>query len=421
MLSLLLLVAQAPHAQAPDAAAIRVQDLKAHISFLASDALEGRGSGTRGAWIASQYVAQHWARLGLKPANDGSYFHEFELPVPGAEPQVGRNTCAILPGTDPTVADQYIVIGGHHDHAGLGDPMRGAMGFPGEVHNGADDNASGTSGVLELAEYFTSHPLRHPILFITFDAEERGLLGSRAIVQDKIIDPDQMLFMLNLDMIGRLTDEYLFVGGMGTASELNELLQPTFDASEGFDFEFHPGGTAPSDNTNFYLAGVPAMFFFTHVHLDYHLPEDDADKINYEGQKSILELGVRVLRKIDSVDSLSYVKQTPQEASGMPADFMQRMSAHYTHIAKRRESQGRLGIRPGNADGAGILIDSVTDESAAAASGLEAGDILLSVDGIRTTDRDSLRRALAGKFKGTTVTVVYSRNGERQSTTATMK
>ena len=98
MLSLLLLVAQAPHAQVPDAAAIRTQDLKAHISFLASEALEGRGSGTRGARIASQYIAQHWARLGLKPANDGSYFHEFELPFPGGEPQVGRNTCAILPG-----------------------------------------------------------------------------------------------------------------------------------------------------------------------------------------------------------------------------------------------------------------------------------------------------------------------------------
>jgi peptidase M28-like protein/PDZ domain-containing protein len=420
MLSLLLFVAQAPHAQVPDAAAIRTQDLKAHISFLASDALEGRGSGTRGARIASQYVAQHWARLGLKPANDGTYFHEFVLTVRGGEDQVGRNTCAILPGTDPSVADQYIVIGGHHDHAGLGDAMNGAMGFPGEVHNGADDNASGTSGVLELAEYFTSHPLRHPILFITFDAEERGLLGSRAIVRDKVIDPANMLFMLNLDMIGRLTDEYLFVGGMGTATELNGLLKPTFDETAGFDFEFHPGGEAPSDNTNFYRAGVPAMFFFTHVHMDYHLPEDDADKINYEGQKSILELGVRVLSKIDAVDSLTYVKQSPQEASGMPADFMQRMTDHYRHIAERRQLRGRLGVRPGDAEGAGILIDSVTEESAAAAAGLEGGDILLSVDGIRTTDRDSLRRALAGKFKGTSVTVVYSRNGERQSTTATM-
>lgn len=421
MLSLLLLVAQTPQAQVPDATAIRTQDLKAHLSFLASDALEGRGSGTRGSWIASQYVAQHWARLGLKPANNGSYFHEFDLPIPGGEVQKGRNTCAILPGTDPSVADQYIVIGAHHDHAGLGDPMNGAMGFVGEVHNGADDNASGTSGILELAEYYSANPLRHPILFTSFDAEERGLLGSKAIVEAKIIDPDQMLFMFNFDMIGRLTDEYLFVGGMGTATELNGLLKPVFDSASGFDFEFHPGGEAPSDNTNFYRAGVPAMFFFTHIHLDYHLPEDDFDKINYEGQKSILELSTRVLAKIDSVDSLSYVQQSAEEAAGMPKDFMQRMTNHFSHIAERRNLRGRLGVRPGDAQDSGMLINSVTEDSAAEAAGLQAGDILLSVDGVKTVDRDSMRRALAGKFKGTAVTVVYSRDGERRSTTATMK
>ena len=421
MLSLLLLVAPATPAPAQDASAIRAQDLKAHISFLASDALEGRGSGTRGSMIASQYVAQHWRRLGLQPANEGSYFHEFELSGPDGMPQEARNTCAILPGTDPSVADQYIVIGAHHDHAGLGDPIRGAMGFVGEIHNGADDNASGTSGALELAEYFAAHPLRHPILFVTFDAEERGLLGSEAIVRDKVVDPANMLFMMNLDMIGRLTDEYLFVGGMGTAEELTGLLRPIFDATEGFGFEFHPGGEAPSDNTNYYRAGVPAMFFFTHVHNDYHMPEDDADKVNYEGAVRILQLATRTLSAIDTVDKLTYVQQSRQEAAGMPKDFNQRMMAHMRHIAERRELRGRLGVRPGDADGTGMPVNSVTEGSAAEAAGLQAGDVLLSIDGVRTEDRDSLRRALAGKFKGTEITVVFTRDGERMSATATMK
>ncbi|MAW60991.1 MAG: hypothetical protein CMJ94_09160 [Planctomycetes bacterium] len=421
MLSLLLLLAPASPAQAQDASAIRAQDLQAHISFLASDLLEGRGSGTRGSMIASQYVAQHWQRLGLKPANEGSYFHHFELRGSDGEPEVGRNTCAILPGTDPSVADQYIVIGAHHDHAGLGDPIRGAMGFPGEVHNGADDNASGTSGALELAEYFASNPLRHPILFYTFDAEERGLLGSAALVRDKVIDPEQMLFMLNLDMIGRLTDDYLFVGGLGTAEELDGLLKPIFDATEGFDFEFHPGGEAPSDNTNFYRAGVPAMFFFTHIHLDYHLPEDDVEKINFAGQVRILQLATRVLAKIDTLDALSFVQQTREEAAGMPGDFNERMMNHMRNIAERSQKRGRLGIRPGDPTNNGITIDSVTEGSAAAESGLQGGDVLISIDGIRTVDRNSLRRALAAKFKGSEIELVIVRDGERMRIAATMK
>lgn len=420
MQSLLLLAPLLAPQTASEPAEIRPQDLRAHIGFLASDALEGRGAGTIGSKIASQYVAQHWARLGLKPANGDSYFHEFSFEAPNGETLHCRNTCAILPGTDPALADQYIVVGAHHDHAGWGDPMRGAAGFAGEIHNGADDNASGTSGVMELAEYFAAQPLRHPILFVTFDAEEMGLLGSEAIVADQVINPEQMLFMLNLDMIGRLTDDYVFVGGMGTAEELEPLLRPLFDQTKGLDFEFHPGGEAPSDNTNFYRAGVPSMFFFTHVHLDYHLPEDDAHKINFEGAARILRLSTQLLRAVDSVTELTYVQQTPEEAQGMPKDFMQRLTAHYQHIAKRREKQGRLGIRPGDAQDGGVLIRSVTEGSAAEAAGILADDVLWSVDRVRTTDRDSLRRALAAKYKGTEIEVVLLRDGERVVLQATM-
>lgn len=423
MLSLLLLLAPQAPAPTQDASALREQDLRAHVGYLASDALEGRGSGMPGARLAAEYVVAHWRRLGLQPANDGSYYHEFALRGSDGSEQTGFNTCAILPGTDPEVADQYLVIGAHHDHAGLGDPIRGAMGFPGEVHNGADDNASGTSGVMELAEYFRARPLRHPILFVTFDAEERGLLGSEAIVADGVVPPEQMLFMLNLDMIGRMRDGYVFVGGMGTAEELDELLDPVFGAAtaDGFNFEFHPGGEAPSDNTNFYRAGVPSFFFFTHIHEAYHLPEDDADKINYAGQLEILKLAVEVLSRVDRVDALTYVQQSGAEAQGMPADFMPRMTEHFRRIGERREKQGRLGVTIGDAVDTGVAIDAVREDSAAAAAGVLPGDVLLGIDRRRVTDRDTLRRALAGRWKGETLTLRLLRDGERIELEATLQ
>jgi len=400
---------------------IRVVDLQAHLNFLASDAMEGRGSGTRGARLAAEYIAAHWKRLGFKPANEGSYFHEFSFPVGGGESKSCRNTCAILPGTDPSVADKYIVIGAHHDHAGLGDPMMGAQGFYGEIHNGADDNGSGTTGVLELAEYFAANPLRHPIVFMTFSAEERGLLGSEAIVEDKVIDPANMLFMLNIDMIGRVRDGYLFVGGNGTATELSELTRPAFDAAQGFNFEFHPGGKAPSDNTNFYEAGVPCMFFFSHIHDDYHMPEDDVAGINFQGMKMACDLGVALLNRIDSVDSLTFVQQSNREANGMPADFMERMVNQQRHIGERRLKRGRLGLRNVEPAKGGLLVTEVSEGGGAESAGVQVGDILIYAGDRRVGTTDDLRLALAGKWKGDKVRLVVMRDIEEIDLTATLQ
>jgi Peptidase family M28/PDZ domain len=424
MLSLLLLATPlqaAIPAQAPPSA-LRIQDIKAHISFLASEELEGRGSGSKGGFLASQYIAAHWKRLGLLPANEGSYFHYFQVRDGSGEMVDARNTCAILPGTDPALADQYLVIGGHHDHAGLGDRMMGGMGFPGEVHNGADDNASGATGVMELAEYYAAHPLRHPILFITFSAEERGLLGSAAIVKDKVVDPEKMIAMVNLDMIGRMTDRYLFIGGMGTSEEMHGLLDPVFARAEGFDFEFHDGGEAPSDNTNFYRAGVPAIFFFTHVHEDYHMPTDDADKIHYPEEIQILKLVRDCVNTFDGLNgSMTYVKQSRREASGMPADFGQRMGEHMRRYAERRARRGKFGVKIGDPADGGVAVASVSEDSAAELAGLVVGDVLIKVDKRRIHNRDDVRRALAGKEKGTEIKVVILRDGEQKVIQATLK
>ncbi|MDP6963176.1 MAG: M28 family peptidase [Planctomycetota bacterium] len=410
---LLLSAQQATVAETTTASDIRAADLRSHIGFLASDELEGRESGLDGGHKAANYVESNFRRVGLKPlANQkGAYQISFELRRQGL---TCNNVVGVLPGTNPDFADKYIAIGGHHDHAGIGGP--GAMGFPGEIHNGADDNASGTSGVLELAEYYAANPLQHPIIFMTFSAEERGLLGSKALVDSNVLENDKILFMINLDMIGRMQDDNLFVGGLGTAQELHPLLDPVFAKSE-LKLELDDRGEAPSDNTSFFHAGIPALFFFTNIHEDYHMPGDDADKINYDGEVQVLNLVDQVVRKLDTVNSLEFVDYG---GMGMPADFEERMTKHYRTIMQRSSMKGKLGIRA-NVEGSILTINSVSESSAAAEAGLKIGDELLEVNGKTITSMKDLRIALGGGLRGDEIKLVVMRAGSKQTLSATLK
>ncbi|MFT7517116.1 MAG: hypothetical protein ACI84O_000906 [Myxococcota bacterium] len=411
--TLLLGAAQMAAPQTAPASDIRAIDLKAHIGFLASDALEGRESGREGGHKAANYVESNFRRIGLKPlANqDGAYQIDFELKRLGL---TAKNVVAVLEGTNPAYANSFIAIGGHHDHAGVGGP--GAMGFPGEIHNGADDNASGTSGVLELAEYYAAHPLEHPILFMTFSAEERGLLGSKALVESGVLGNENIMFMINLDMIGRLDEDYLFVGGLGTATELHDLLDPIFEASD-LDLELNDKGEAPSDNTSFFHAGIPALFFFTNVHKDYHMPSDDADLINYDGEVRVLNLVTKVIASLDGASSLEFVDYG---GMGMPSNFDQRMRDHMRRMMERSAMKGKLGVRA-NAEEGTLTVSTVREDSAAAEAGLAVGDVLMTVNGKDIISMKTLRYALAGGLRGEEVSLVVSRNGVNKTLTATLK
>ncbi|HEX9794675.1 MAG TPA: M28 family peptidase [Planctomycetota bacterium] len=392
---------------------IRVDDLKAHIGYLASEELEGRESGERGGHLAAKYVARHFEQLGLKPLGEkGSYLLPFTIRGKGT---TAYNVAGVLPGTETGTEGGMLVIGGHHDHAGIGGP--GAMGFPGEIHNGADDNASGTAGVIELAEWFAAHPPKHPIMFVTFSAEERGLWGSQALVAEGPVPVKAMRAMINLDMIGRSESGYLFIGGLGTADEFHTVLDPVLAAST-LKLETKDDGQAPSDNSSFHDAGVPALFFFTNVHDDYHLPTDDADKINYEGEVQILQLVRKVAMAIDGHAGAITYHQRPGMA--MPDDFMDRMRTHYTLIAERRNLKGKLGITPSEATG-GLAIGAVSEGSAAAAAGLQAGDMLIRIGERDIRTLEDLRRALGSGLRGDVVKVTIERAGKRNTLDAVLK
>jgi len=392
---------------AQDPSEIRVQDLKAHIGYLASDELEGRESGERGGHMAAKYFAKQWQRLGLEPlGGDGNgtpKLDDYLLPFETRGLDC-LNTGAVLAGTDPSLANSYIVIGGHHDHAGIGGP--GAMGFPGEIHNGADDNASGSSGVAALAEWFAAHPARRPIVFLTFSAEERGLLGSKAFVKQEIIPVKEMYAMINCDMIGRSVDDYLYIGGLGTADEFHPLLDKLFDGC-GMNLELGDAGEAPSDNTSFYNAGVPALFFFTNIHSDYHMPGDDIDKINYQGEVKVLELIRDVVGKLDAHDQALKFHKRPGMA--MPKDFNEKMMEHYMAISKRSQNRGKLGLSLEEHED-GLTVTRVRENSAAAQAGLLKGDVLQVVNGRKTSSTDDLRRAMGGLLKGEKMKVSYQRD-----------
>ncbi|MGH7889832.1 MAG: M20/M25/M40 family metallo-hydrolase, partial [Thermodesulfobacteriota bacterium] len=203
------------------------------------------------------------------------------------------NVIGFLEGSDPTLKDEVIIIGAHYDHIGLGDgySREGSETRDAQVHNGADDNASGVAGLLELADYFSSHKgsLQRSLLFIAFSGEELGLLGSSHYVKKPEIPLDKTIAMINMDMVGRMQNQELTVLGAGSSPEWKALIESA-NHNSGLMLKISDSGFAPSDQVVFYAREIPVLQFFTGVHPDYHTPHDDWQKINSEGLRRILQL-----------------------------------------------------------------------------------------------------------------------------------
>ena len=349
-----------------------------------------------------------------------------------------HNVIGILPGSDPNLKDEAIVIGAHYDHLGRGGEGSLAQ-REGEIHHGADDNASGTAGLIELARMFsTQRPKpRRTIVFIAFSGEEEGLIGSNYYVNHAVVPVQNTVAMINLDMIGRLNNHrQLVIGGVGTAAEWRDVLtrtnyedvftprsgSDTTDAilrgtngkavlaanneligfmkrEQAFSLTLNEDGYGPSDHSSFYGKQIPVLFFWTGTHADYHKPSDTAEKINYDGLARITSFVANIVRDIDKSDKRPTHKVAQVQATGRSTGF-----------------RVYLGTIPNYADSSdGMLLDGVRDGSPAAKAGLKAGDKIVKMAGKDVKNVYDYTYALGEMKGGQEYEVEIVRAGQRMT------
>ncbi len=279
------------------------------------------------------------------------------------------NAVAFLRGSDPALREEYVIIGAHHDHLGTGGPGTSSR-TPDTVavHHGADDNASGVAGVLEMAEYLVTLSPRRSFMFTTFGAEEMGLVGSRYMTENPPVDMDRVQAMINLDMVGRLNEErQLQVGGVGTSPGFTRLLD-SLNNNYGFSLKYSREGYGPSDHALFYGNDIPVLFFSTGAHGDYHTPRDRVSEINFEGMQEVLRFVAEVAAHLGNhQERIAFTEAGPKV---------------------RGSSRGRrggitLGLMPDvTYDGnEGMPVMFVTEGKPAAVGGIQKGDTIKAIDG----------------------------------------
>jgi Iap family predicted aminopeptidase len=273
------------------------------VGYLASDKLKGRGTGEKGGEKASSYVKRQFAALGLEPGNHGSWYQDFTFDRGKHTGLKSRNVIAYLDNG----AAYTIIIGAHYDHLGRGGLFDGK--YPvGQIHNGADDNASGVAGLLELARYYVKNGTKENFnfMFIAFGGEELGLQGSKYYVKNPVDSLANVHFMLNMDMIGRYNPERgVGIGGYGTAEEWPEIFKGVAGDVKFFTDAAGKGG---SDHHSFYMAGVPVLFLHTGGHDDYHKPTDDAPKLQAKAETGILNIAINLVNRAMEYQKLNYVE-----------------------------------------------------------------------------------------------------------------
>lgn len=390
------------YAQKFEAAAIRK-----HIEFLASDEMEGRGTGSLGEIRSANYIATIFGELGLKPAgSEAGFFQPFQVKyaVEGNLHSVtGRNVAGFLDNG----AKKTIVIGAHYDHLGKG--FQGSSLSPdsrNKIHNGADDNASGTTGLLELARYFAKNNIteKHNYLFLAFSGEELGLLGSKHFTENPTIPLTSVSCMINMDMIGRLSDEKgIIVSGWGTSPVWGKLI-PALAKAQNLKYTVDSSGVGASDHTSFYLKNIPVVQFFTGGHSDYHKVSDDIDRINFDGEAKILTIIAGLLEKLDGeTTDPQFVTATNPHSGSTSTDF-----------------KVTLGVMPDYSySGKGLKIDGVSKARPAEMAGIQAGDIITKLAGKEITSIYDYMEVLGKHEKGEKVEAEFLRGSETKKVSVT--
>jgi hypothetical protein len=378
-------------ALATAAASITNDELKTYIDVLADDTLEGRETGSRGGRAASNYIFKAFERLGAAPAGDGgTYFQSFNA--------ASRNVVAIVEGSDPRLKDQAIVIGAHYDHVGYG-TARNSYGPTGYIHNGADDNASGVAGLLEVLDAVKHLPTppRRSIVFACWDAEEGGLHGSRQWVSKPTVPLSQVVLDINIDMIGRMKNGRLEILGSRTAPGLRRLVSEA--NGEGpttilFDWKLKPD----SDHWPFYERRVPFLFFHTGLHGDYHRPSDDAHLINHEGLAATTRVIFQLVMQVADADSVPAFRDASRnESTSSPAALEQPISTQPPRFGLP------FRIEPGSPPR--FFVTALNSGSPAERSGIKPGDQLLEFNGHPINDESQLRLELLAAHGETTFLV----------------
>ena len=377
------------------------------VQFLADDRQEGRGIGSAGLERAGAYIRQGFKRAGLRVS-----FQNFAIPrdAPAVlHTALGgtttRNVVAVIPGTSRTLRGEVVVVGAHYDHLGLGGFGALDPDSTGRVHNGADDNASGTAALLEIGRQVAHRQPARTVVLVAFSGEELGTLGSSYFVQHPTPEPiDSLYAMLNLDMVGRLRNARLLALGAGTAREFPALLD-SLNTPPRFDLRASGDGWGPSDHAVFFATRHPVLHFFTDLHEDYHRTTDDWDKLNVSGIVEVAQFVADLaLALANRTGPLTFVDSPRPQASAGGSGY-----------------GAYLGTIPDMSGGGvsdGVRITGVRAGSPAEQAGLMAGDVITAIGAKHIANLYDMTDALRAHQPGDTVVIVSRRDGvERRAAT----
>jgi hypothetical protein len=386
------------------------------IKFLTDDRLQGRATGSPGADSAAAYLARRFSEVGLQPAA-GGWFQSFTVGRDGIATRLGKaggirgkNVIGILPGRDPVLRNQTVVLGAHYDHLGLGGFGSLDPDSTGLVHNGADDNASGVAGLIQVAARLAASPPARTVVFIAFSGEELGLLGSAHYVKEPIYPLAGTLAMVNLDMVGRLRNGRLIVYGARSAKEFPALLD-SLNWYAGLDLRAQGDGYGPSDQSSFYAAKRPVLHLFTDLHEDYHRTTDDWQKVNLDGLKRVADFTLGLVTALAN--------------RSIPLTFLDLPTPLPTHTATPGAALPGYGAYLGTVPDmtttpGGVRLVGVRTGSPAEKAGLRGDDIITRIGTTDTPDLQAMTDALRSYRPGETVEIVIRRGSSVTTLRATL-
>ncbi|HEY1786334.1 MAG TPA: M20/M25/M40 family metallo-hydrolase [Pirellulales bacterium] len=406
-LTLIAATAWAENAARTNAAAVITTDaVKHHVEVLADDTFEGREAGSRGGRAAGLYIVKQIEAAGFPGGGvKESYYQPFGSGY--------SNILAMMAGSDPALKDQLIVVSAHYDHVGYG-TRRNSFGPIGLIHNGADDNASGVSLLLEVIEAFSrlGQAPKRSVLFAFWDGEEKGLLGSIHWVGQPTVPLDHVVLNINADMVGRSRGGKLEVSGSRTMPGLRRLFSLENETT-GLAIDFPWDIKTNSDHYTFYKKQIPALLIHTGLHNDYHRPSDDVDKINSDGIRQIAQLLFHVVDEAANAPSLSGFRSRSQTET---------LTSQHDSERGLGLPPGRLGVRwnPDTLSGTGVLVVSVEPGSAAARGGVLPVDRIVEFAGVETKSPDRFRTVVLAARNPVAVRVLRGKSAEPVELTLTL-